>query len=228
MPDKQGRTWTDGGAFIRTELMLEPMPILAEGESAPTHVRALPWGEVELRDKAAREFWDEPGTLDVNARTATEVVDNFGHRDTDFFVNLNHQGTKAYGWIEAVSVVPDEGIFIDVDWTMEGEALVSGRAYRYSSIEVILDASQWAVDGSPAVVVAVVGLALTNKPAVVGQAPVAYQSLTAALSCSDGRSIEPRHEHLGETGEKRAEERRGGEGGRSRRMPDASTKNYKE
>ncbi|RLE21804.1 MAG: hypothetical protein DRJ50_08625 [Actinobacteria bacterium] len=204
MADKQRRTWTEGdGAFIRTELILEPMPVVAEGEQVPKRVRALPWGENELRDAAAREYWDEPGTLNVNARTATEVIDNFGHRDTDFFVNLNHnQHGKAYGWIESVSVVPDEGIFIDVDWTSEGDALVRDRAYRYSSIEVILDASQWAIDGSAAVVVAVVGLALTNKPAVVGQSPVAYQSLTAALSCSDGRDIERRHESLGESEEK--------------------------
>ena len=207
MVDKQRRTWTEGdGAFIRTELMLEPMPVISDDDAVPKRVKAMPWGETELRDKAAREFWDEPGTLEVNARTATEVIDNFGHRDTDYFVNLNHNRGpnpgKAYGWIESVSVIPNEGIHIDVDWTAEGEALVRDRAYRYSSIEVILDGSQWLIDGSPAVVVAVVGLALTNNPAVVGQAPVAYQSLNAALSCSDGRDIGQRPEHLGSSEEK--------------------------
>ena len=204
MKDKpKAHKWRDGeGVFVRTRLVLEPMPAM-EDDRAPAKVRALPWGEIELRDKAAREYWDEPGTLEVNKRTVTEVEANFAKRDTDYFVNLNHNARgKAYGWIEGVDVVEDEGIYLSVDWTSEGADLVRDRAYRYSSIEVILDASAWAVDGSPAVVVAATGLALTNNPAVVEQAPVAYQTLTAALSASDGREIETRQSSLGETEEK--------------------------
>ena len=189
-------------AEIRTNLILEPMPTIEEGDPAPKQVMALPWGANELKDAAMRERFDEPGTLEVNARTATEVADNFATRSTDFFVNLDHMRGKAYGLIEAVSVIEGEGIYLSVDWTTEGAALVVDRAYRYSSIEVILDASAWMVDQSPAVVVAVVGLALTNKPAVVGQTPVAYQTLTAALSASDGREIDTRQNTLGETEEK--------------------------
>ena len=205
MTDKpKAHKWRDGdGAFIRTRLVLEPMPTIAEGEQVPKKVRALPWGEIELRDKATREYWDEPGTLEVSDRTVTEVETNFAKRDTDFFVNLDHSfHGKAYGWIESVETVKDEGIYLSVDWTREGEDLVRDRAYRYSSIEAILDASAWSVDGSPAVVVAVTGLALTNDPAVVGQAPVAYQTLNAALSASDGREIEKRHNSPGDSGEK--------------------------
>jgi hypothetical protein len=204
MKDKtQVHSWREGeDAFIRTHLILEPMPTIEEGGKVPTQVMVLPWGANELKDAAMRERFDEPGTLEVNTRTATEVTDNFTVRNTDFFVNLDHMRGKAYGWIEAVSVVEGEGIYLSVDWTAEGTALVMDRAYRYSSVEVILDASAWMMDGSPAVVVAVVGMALTNNPAVVEQAPIAFQTLTAALSASDGREFEKRQNTLGETEEK--------------------------
>lgn len=202
-PGEPAHKWRQGeGAFIRAHLSLTPM---LDEDGAPARVRALPWGEVELRDKSIRKYFDEPGTLEVNERSAVEISENFTRRDTDYFVNLGHNARgPAYGWIKDVEAVAGEGIFVDVEWTSEGERLVRDRAYRYSSVEAVLDASAWSVDGSPAIVVAVTGLALTNTPAVIGQLPVAYQSLNAALSASDGRSLDGRHNPPGDPGEKGA------------------------
>jgi phage I-like protein len=202
MKDKsQAHKWREGeGTFIRTHLAVKLPADLAAGE--PFSVHALPWGNNALRDGEIRERFDEPGTLAVNERTAADVPANFAARDTDFYVNINHMRGRAYGWLEDVTVTETDGIVIDVNWTKEGAALVEDQAYRYSSIEVVLDASQWLVDGSPADVVAVTGLALENNPAVIGQAPIAYETLNAALSASDGREIGKRQNSPGDSGEK--------------------------
>lgn len=194
---------TTADPFIRTHLALVPM-VVDEAEAVPPKVKAFPWGAHELRDAQIREtYLDEPGTLEANERTAEEVPKNFAARDVDYFVNVNHETYgEAVGWIDGVEVSETEGILISVSWTPTGERLVREKAYRYSSIEVILDTSGWYLDGSPAVIVAVVGLAIVNRPAVVGQAPVSYNSLQAALSASDGRELDKRKQTPGNPGEK--------------------------
>jgi phage I-like protein len=180
---------TDSARYVRTTL--EAIPLPAEDSGAiPSRFRAMPWGVVELRDASWREeVFDEPGALVVDERSAAEIPANFAKADIVPHINAGHAWDgEAYGWISGVEVVDGDGIYLDAEWSDLGESALKGKRYRYSSLEAILDASPWYLDGSPAVVVAVTGCALTNRPAVVGQQPVAYSTLAAALSACDGRS----------------------------------------
>ena len=186
--------------FIRTRFEAVPLPI-PEDDTAPSRIKIAPWGEFDLRDKKDREAWGLPGTFEIGKRSAAEISKNFERRDIDHSVNERHFGGRALGWLEAVEVVKNDGVYLVIDWTEEGRALLESRAYRYGSGEWVLDVSEWLLNEGPAYPIAITGFALTNTPAVKGFEPIMTETLDAALSGSDGRSREG-EQPSGDTGQK--------------------------
>lgn len=199
----QAHKWREGeGAFIRAHLAIFEMP-KADESGASKRFKVLPWGEFETRDAAIRELFENPGFMAVTDRSVAEIPQHFANRDIDAFVNVDHNSFgPSYGWIKSAEAVPDDGVYIEVEWTDLGEEAVRNRRYRYSSAEVVFDSSAWKTGEGPAEIVAITGAALTNRPAVIGQDPVAFTSLTAALSASDGRELHARNNSPGDAGEK--------------------------
>jgi len=154
----------------------------ADGEAWPERqrVQLFPWGKVEPVD--GRGPWH------VDARSAESIAAVFNGRSRDFNFNFDHIGGRgrpessaapASGWIEALEVVApapgaaataEHGVWASVLWTPRARQALADREFRYVSPEFFHDAE--------GVVLAVVGGALTNAPAIHGMLPVAAHTIT--------------------------------------------------
>jgi hypothetical protein len=138
---------------------------LAGGQSPPTRVVVIPWGDVQGNDR-----------FTINDDGAASIVAAFRRRGVDLPIDIEHQtmggsytspdgSAPAVGWIKALRAEHGVGIVADVSWTAHGEKMIGSRAYRYLSPVVLLD-------GRTNVARELHSVALTNKPAIVGMPAV--------------------------------------------------------
>lgn len=135
----------------------------------PDRLMIVPWGEVE----------SERGNFVVDGESAGLVVDAFRKHQTDVPIDYEHQTlggsfsspngqAPAAGWITDLEVVEGAGIVAQVNWTPMARGQLADRQYRYLSPVAI-------VRKSDRKLVALHSVALTNKPAIVGMAPIVNQ-----------------------------------------------------
>jgi phage I-like protein len=166
------------GRYVQTYLEAMPLPhqlgMAGDEDDSPktTRIQIMPWGFQRLADAELREMFGEPGTILVDEESARVIPAEFALRPLDYHVNLDHgrPDGRAVGWIHDVEVVEGQGVFLDVEWTDEGRQLVTSQSYRYTSAEPIIDMREGRI-------VAIVGLALTNNPALQGMSPVELSHL---------------------------------------------------
>ncbi|MBE7507792.1 MAG: hypothetical protein HS101_16115 [Planctomycetia bacterium] len=129
---------------------------------APERVLIFPWGDVE--------FWDRDKTFIVDETAAATTLKAFVDRGVDLPFDYEHQsmGGKfaspdgkaiAAGWIKSLEVVPNEGIYANVEWTEAAAKHIGKKEYRYLSpvFYTRKDDSR---------LIEVVSVALTNTPAL--------------------------------------------------------------
>ncbi len=166
----------DKDRYINVSFNVVEMPTELGPDDSTSPLFLLPWGETALADAAFRELFGEPGAVRVDDASADMIKINFGAKDIELHVNLDHQylgDGQAVGWITDVSADEENGLNVEVEWTKEGRALIESKAYRYASGEFSLDRNTGRV-------VAVTGAALTNRPAAeAGMRPVSLSLITA-------------------------------------------------
>jgi hypothetical protein len=145
-------------------------------DAAPLRVLLIPWGRVE----------SSKGDFLVDQESADLVVAAFTGQSVDIPVDYEHQtlggeysspsgAAPAAAWIKSLQVVPGEGIFGRVEWTVRGRELVAAKEYRYLSPVVGVRSSDRRIDELHSV-------GLTNKPAIVGMKPIVNKAGDTQLS----------------------------------------------
>ncbi|MCA9254922.1 MAG: hypothetical protein KDA33_04765 [Phycisphaerales bacterium] len=166
------------------------------GDSAPAPSRVLitPWGNV--RSASGDFVVDDDGAAQAIAAFAAHGADlpiDYEHQTLGgAYASPNGQAPAA-GWITALEIVtpldlerdgvsihsaddmdaaepnsesaPRPGLWANVSWTDEAKAHLAGRRYRYLSPVALVRKADRRLIG-------VHSVALTNKPAIVGMAPV--------------------------------------------------------
>ncbi|MBI1825873.1 MAG: hypothetical protein HY287_05880 [Planctomycetes bacterium] len=138
----------------------------SESAIVPSRILLAPWGEVE----------SDNGTFVVDEESGRLAVQAFEEHRTDLPIDYEHQTlggafaspdgrAPAAGWIKRLDVEAGAGLFAEIEWTDEARAMLAGREYRYLSPVAI-------VRKSDRKLVAIHSAALTNKPAIVGMAPI--------------------------------------------------------
>lgn len=119
--------------------------------------------------------------LKITKQMLADFVDHFKENTygTELQVNLSHdRDGEAAGWIKGLSVEEDK-LFADVEWTPLGEDKLKNKLFKFVSAEF---ADQFPHHQTGKMIKNVfVGLALTNVPALKGQAPVALSEVEANL-----------------------------------------------
>ncbi|MCB9852774.1 MAG: hypothetical protein H6819_06735 [Phycisphaerales bacterium] len=133
----------------------------------PARVLVVPWGYVKSKN---HDFVVDREAADamVAALTAhgTDLPIDFEHTTMGGEFASPDGSAPAMGWIKALSIEEGVGIWADVEWTERGANFIAKKEYRYLSPVVLVRKSD-----SRAVGLHSVGL--TNKPAIVGMAPIA-------------------------------------------------------
>lgn len=133
---------------------------------APDTILIVPWGHV---DSTSGDFL-------VDEQSGRNIVAAFLEHNVLIPIDLEHQtlgeefsspdgSAPAMGWITALSAEAGKGIVASVEWTDRGKALVESKAYRYLSPVLSTMRGNRRVSSLHSV-------ALTNKPAIVGMAPI--------------------------------------------------------
>ena len=152
----------------------------------PTRVRIAPWGEVDSTS----------GRFVVDEESAQLVVEAFQQHETDLPIDYEHQTlggayasptgqAPAAGWIKRIEVVPNDGIYADVEWTAPALRQLADKQYRYLSPVALVRKSDRKLIGLHSV-------ALTNKPAIAGMEPLVNRDdgETALQSLRDHLQLE--------------------------------------
>lgn len=160
------------------ELLHVTLRASALGEAkVPGRIMISPLGRIESAS----------GVFVMDEEAAHSAIAAFEAHGTDLPVDYEHQTlggdyssptgqAPAAGWIKALQAVvasdgPDNpsdvppGLWADVEWTSEGKSKLAGREYRYVSPVVLVRKDDRRV-------VSIHSVALTNKPAIAGMAPV--------------------------------------------------------
>ena len=121
----------------------------------PGWIRLLPLGRVELVDSR------QP--FEVDQESLAAMVADFEARGVDLVIDYEHQSLKgdrapAAGWIKHLEARAD-GLWAQVEWTLQAQEYLSRREYRYFSPVLRLDPET----RKPAVLMQV---GLTNVPAI--------------------------------------------------------------
>lgn len=152
---------------IREDRELTPLDSTHLATSrVPTRVRIAPWGEVDSTS----------GRFIVDEESAKLVVEAFQRHETDLPIDYEHQTlggvyasptgqAPAAGWIKRIEVVPNDGIYAEVEWTAPALQQLAAKQYRYLSPVALVRKSDRKLIGIHSV-------ALTNKPAIVGMDPL--------------------------------------------------------
>lgn len=152
------------------------MPTPKDGAApAKTRIHVLPWGETVPKDAELRTLLGQPARFIIDEQAAEMIRLNFEGRKIDHAVNLDHGrfDGSAVGWIQDIEITEDGGLAALTELTDRGRQLVKDKAYKYSSGELSVD-----IDSGR--VIAITGLALTNRPgAEDGMRPVALSTLCA-------------------------------------------------
>lgn len=161
---------------------------LAEA-SAPTEIFIAPWGEVRTT----------AGSFVLDEQAAAETIAAFEAHGTDLPVDYEHQTlggpysspsgqAPAAGWIKSLSVITPQqassegdtrpaGLWARVEWTSDAARKLTDRHYRYLSPVALVRRSDRRL-------IALHSVALTNKPAIAGMAPlVASAEIVAPSEC---------------------------------------------
>ena len=149
-------------------------------------VRILPAGQFRAND--GRPFNLPCWTL--TAANAASIVQASLQRKDDFLIDYEHQTLNvkengkpnpAAGWFSQLEWVPDQGLFMKgMKWTDRARELIAANEYRYLS-------PVFAFDKAGGNVTALVNVALTNSPALVGLTDLAAEASAQGLSrCMDG------------------------------------------
>ena len=175
------------GQSTRTDGELTPLDSTHLATSrVPTRVRIAPWGEVDSTS----------GRFIVDEESARLVVEAFKRHETDLPIDYEHQTlggayasptgqAPAAGWIKRIEVVPNDGIYAEVEWTAPALEQLAAKQYRYLSPVALVRKSDRKLIGIHSV-------ALTNKPAIVGMDPLVNRAdaETALESLRDHLKLE--------------------------------------
>lgn len=120
----------------------------------------------------------------MNAEMASAVIAAFEKHGTDLPIDYEHasandpgeKGIKAIaaGWITGLTWVDGEGLYGDVEWTVQGKSEVETKQYKYISPVIIHDKKTHAIEKLHSV-------ALTNKPRTMNQRELLAASLGVFL-----------------------------------------------
>lgn len=146
-----------------------------DAHAVPARVLLAPWGEVE----------STRGDFLVDEESARLVVEAFEEHGTDLPIDFEHQTlggayaapngqAPAAGWIKRLAVEPGVGLLADIEWTDPAREMLAARQYRYLSPVAL-------VRKQDRKLVAIHSAALTNKPAIVGMAPIVHRDGAGAL-----------------------------------------------
>lgn len=149
---------------------LDPLPIVCDIAAAvepPSRIKACPWGDVQ----------SSSGNFIMDRQAAAEIIAAFTASKVDIPIDAEHAtlggltystptgDAPARGWIKSLSAVEGQGLFADVQWTPLGAGYVRNKEYRYLSPVVLVRKFDRRA-------VALHSVALTNKPAITGMAPI--------------------------------------------------------
>jgi len=151
------------------------------GESVPQRVLLAPWGAVESSN----------GSFVVDEESARLAVAAFQEHGTDLPIDYEHQTlggiyaspsgqAPAAGWIKRLIAEPGVGLLAEIEWTEQAALRLTAKEYRYLSPVAI-------VRKTDRKLVAIHSAALTNKPAIVGMAPIVNRENLD----EDGEDLEP-------------------------------------
>jgi len=132
----------------------------------PQRVLLAPWGTVESTN----------GSFIVDEEGSALALHEFSEHATDLPIDYEHQTlggpyaspngqAPAAGWIKRLLPVPGEGLFAEIEWTEQAVSKLTAKEYRYLSPVAIVRKSDRKLVG-------IHSAALTNKPAIVGMAPI--------------------------------------------------------
>jgi phage I-like protein len=136
------------------------------GGVVPDRVLLAPWGQVESSN----------GSFVVDDESAAAVIEGFERQGTDLPIDYEHQTlggaytspsgqAPAAGWIKRIASQAGVGLVGEIEWTERAREMLAAKAYRYlSPVAVIRKADRK--------LMAIHSAALTNKPAIVGMAPI--------------------------------------------------------
>jgi len=153
--------------------------VLAAAE-VPGRILLAPWGGVESTN----------GSFVVDEESARLTVAAFEEHGTDLPIDYEHQTlggpyaspdgrAPAAGWIKRIFGEPGVGLLADIEWTEQGREMLAAKQYRYLSPVAIIRKSDRKLVG-------IHSAALTNKPAIVGIAPIVNRvNGPAADACRD-------------------------------------------
>ena len=136
----------------------------------------------------------------VTEQMLSDLVDNFnkGVYGTELQVDLRHDREgMAAGWIKRL-VKEGEKLFAEVEWTPLGVEMIKSEQYKYTSSELSFSQPDVTNNGKTVKNV-LVGVALTNIPAIKGMAPVTLsEDLTVFLTNNHNsmKSLKATHESL--------------------------------
>jgi phage I-like protein len=144
--------------------------------SLPERIQLLPWGWVRSSN----------GDFLVDREAAEAVVQRFREQGTDLVIDYDHQSlggryaapnglAPAAGWVTALKIETDVGIWGHVRWTPAAARRVLRREYRFCSPVVIVRREDRRVTALDSV-------ALTNRPAIAGMRPVVNSQDSAPAS----------------------------------------------
>ena len=132
MPDRKPKTPPTAAAPRFVSLLAAAKPATEE-EGGGVWIPVLPVGEWDTSRQ-----WYAFGIeyLQLGEADLQECVDHFNSQviGRDVFVDENHRGGKAFGWIEGMRVDAD-GLWARVIWTPPGKEAIDQLLYRYTSAE---------------------------------------------------------------------------------------------
>lgn len=156
---------TQHAADEHRELVTAVAAPLADS-GAPDMLCIVPWGTVRSTN----------GDFIVDEDAAEAAVKAFKEHACDLPVDYEHQtlGGKysspsgqapAAGWLTDLHAEPNQGLMARVRWTEPARAQITARQYRFLSPVAL-------VRREDRKLLAIHSVALTNKPAIVGMAPI--------------------------------------------------------
>lgn len=137
-----------------------------EGETLPDAVLLAPWGRVESTQ----------GDFLVDAEAAALVIEAFEEHGTDLPIDYEHQTlggrfsapdgqAPAAAWVKEIFAEAGRGLLARIEWTDNARKRLLAREYRYLSPVALIRRHDRKL-------AAIHSAALTNKPAIVGMAPI--------------------------------------------------------
>jgi len=137
-----------------------------KGATNETSILLTPWGRVDSTN----------GSFVVDEESVSLVAEALAGHGTDLPIDYEHQtlgGTfasptgqaPAAGWIKRIVGQSGVGLLADIEWTEQAAEMLQAKQYRYLSPVALIRKSDRKL-------IAIHSAALTNKPAIVGMAPI--------------------------------------------------------